>query len=94
MLKLRQLVLHSGAPRTMAIHIRSFERYELWASMHSLDPFPLHMDKILKYALRLDQRECGPSVIPALKTSLKWVAARLAIDLPDLDSDNKKGEDT
>ena len=85
MLKLRQLVLHSGAPRTMAIHIRSFERYELWASMHSLDPFPLHVDKILKYALTLDQRECGPSVIPALKTSLKWVAARLAIDLPDLD---------
>ena len=85
MLKLRQLVLLSGAPRTMAVHIRSFERYELWASMHSLDPFPLHIDKILKYALALDQRECGPSVIPALKTSLKWVAARLAIDMPDLD---------
>ena len=47
MLKLRQLVLNSGAPRTMAIHIRSFERYELWASMYSLDPFPLHVDKIL-----------------------------------------------
>ena len=58
---------------------------KLWASMHSLDPHPLHIDKILKYALTLDQRECGPSVLPAFKTSLKWVAARLAIDLPDLD---------
>ena len=58
---------------------------EIWASMHSLEPHPLHIDKILKYALSLDQRECGPSVIPALKTSLKWVAARLAIELPDLD---------
>ena len=33
----------------------------------------------------LDQRECGPSVLPAFKTALKWVASRLAIELPDLD---------
>ena len=83
--KLKRLVLLSGAPRTMAVHVRAFERYEIWASMYSLDPHPLHIDKILKYALTLDQRECGPSVIPALKTSFKWVAARLAIELPDLD---------
>ena len=83
--KLRQLVLSSGAPRSMAVHIRAFERYELWSEMHSSETFPLHIDKILKYALSLDQRECGPSVIPAFKTSLKWVAARLALDLPDLD---------
>ena len=83
--KLKRMVLLSGAPRTMAVHVRAFERYELWAAMHSVDPHPLHMDKILKYALTLDQRECGPSVIPAFKTSLKWVAARLAIDLPELD---------
>ena len=83
--KLKRLVLLSGAPRTMAVHVRAFERYELWAAMQSIDPHPVHIDKILKYALTLDQRECGPSVIPAFKTSLKWVAARLAIDLPDLD---------
>ena len=83
--KLRQMVLSSGAPRTMAVHIRSFERFELWSDIHSSDPFPLHIDKILKYCLALDQRECGPSVIPAFKTSLKWVAARLALELPDLD---------
>ena len=83
--KLKRMVLLSGAPRTMAVHVRAFERYEIWASIHSLDPHPVHIDKILKYALTLDQRECGPSVLPAFKTSLKWVAARLAIDLPDLD---------
>ena len=83
--KLKRMVLLSGAPRTMAVHVRAFERYEIWASMQSMDPHPLNIEKVLKYALALDQRECGPSVIPAFKTSLKWVAARLAIDLPDLD---------
>ena len=43
-----------------------------------------HDLKVLKYALRLDQRECGPSVIPAFWSALKWVAARLALELPDL----------
>ena len=35
--------------------------------------------------MHLDHNECGPSVIPAFKISLKWVTSRLAIDLPDLD---------
>lgn len=84
MSKLRQLVLGSGAPRTMAAHVRAFERFELWADSIDAFVFPLTVDKILKYALRLDSRECGPSVIPAFKTSVKWVAARLALELPDL----------
>ena len=85
MAKLKQLVLISGAPRTMAAHIRSFERFEMFWGMHSMSTYPISIDKVLKYALDLDHRECGPSVVPALKTSLKWVASRLAIDLPDLD---------
>ena len=53
--------------------------------MHSMCAYPITIDKVLKYALDLDQRECGPSVLPAFKTALKWVASRLAIELPDLD---------
>ena len=83
--KLKQLVLISGAPRTMAAHIRSFERVEMWMDFNSIPMYPLTIDKILKYALSLDQRECGPSVIPSLRTALKWVASRLALSLPDLD---------
>ena len=83
--KLKQLVLISGAPRTMAAHIRSFERVEVWMDYHSIPMYPITIDKILKYALFLDQRECGPSVIPSLRTSLKWVASRLALGIPDLD---------
>ena len=83
-MKLKQLVLASGAPRTMAAHIRAFEKFEMWAEFEDITLFPITIEKVLKYALRLDQRECGPSVIPALRSSLKWVAARLALDLPDL----------
>ena len=85
MAKLKQLVLISGAPRTMAAHIRSFERFEIFLSMQGISFYPIQIDKVLKYALELDKRDCGQSVIPALKTALKWVASRPAIDLPDLD---------
>ena len=84
-LKLKHLVLISGAPRTMAAHIRSFERFEHWLITNGLCVFPITIERVLKYALFLDQSECGPSVIPALRTSLKWVTSRLAIALPDLD---------
>ena len=85
MAKLKQLVLISGAPRTMAAHIRSFERFEIFLSMQGTACYPISIDKVLKYTLDLDKRDCGQSVIPAFKTALKWVASRLAIDLPDLD---------
>ena len=83
--RLRQLVLLSGAPRTMAAHVGSFERFENWAQAISIPLYPITVDKILKYCLTLDQRECGPSVVPMFKTSLRWVTTRLAIDLPDLE---------
>ena len=85
MTKLRNLVLLSGAPRTMAVHVRSFEKFEQWSACNFSELYPLTIDRVLKYCIHLDQRECGPSVIPAFKISLKWVASRLAIDLPDLD---------
>ena len=85
--KLKSLVLVSGAPRTMAVHIKSFEKWELWTANNVGELYPINIDKVLKYCISLDQRECGPSVIPAFKISLKWVASRLAIDLPDLDDE-------
>ena len=83
--RLRNLVMLSGAHRTMAAHIRAFERFEMWAVSNSVSVYPLTVDKILKYCLKLDQDECGPSVVPTFKTSVKWVCSRLAIDLPDLE---------
>ena len=83
--KLRKLVLSSGAPRTMIAHVRAVERFEHWAAFSDIELFPLSVEKILKYALYLDARFCGPTVIPSLKTSLKWVAARLVMELPNLD---------
>ena len=67
--KLKQLVLISGAPRTMAAHIRSFERMEIWFDFNSIPVYPLTIDKVLKYSLFLDERECGASVrfvVPAV----------------------------
>lgn len=83
--KLRKLVLSSGAPRTMIAHVRAMERFERWAGFSDLEPFPLTAEKVLKYALHLDARDCGPTVLPSLKTSIKWVAARLAMEVPNLD---------
>ena len=85
MSRLRQLVLLSGAHRTMAVHIKTFEKFEKWVYDHSMELYPLAVDKVLKYALGLDQQECGPSVVPALRMSIRWVTSRLDIDCPDLD---------
>ena len=82
--RLRKLVLSSGAPRTMAVHITTWERFAEWMSSQSLEVFPLTNDKLLKYALALDLKYCGPSVVPSFRTSVKWVTSKLAIDCPDL----------
>ena len=82
--RLRQLVLSSGAPRTMAAHISTWERFEEWLLGEGIPVFPLSSDMILKYALFLDQRECGPTVVPSLRTAIRWVTSKLAIDCPDL----------
>ena len=88
--RLRQLVLLSGAPRTMAAHVGAYERFEKWALAHSVAFYPLTVDKVLKYGLSLDQQECGPSVVPSLKTALKWVTSRLNISCPDLEDKRLK----
>ena len=67
---LRQLVLSSGAPRTMAVHISSWERFENWVVAQGLQLFPLAHEVILKYVMHLDQNECGPTVIPSFKIAL------------------------
>ena len=68
----------------MAAHISAWERFEDWLASEQLAMFPLTHDKILKYALALDQKECGPSVLPSFRTSVKWVTSKLAIECPDL----------
>lgn len=84
-LQLKQLVLIAGAHRTMAAHIPAFERFEKWASVNELALYPLSMDKILKFGLFLNDRECGPTVLPSFRASVKWVCSRLAIDAPDFE---------
>ena len=83
--KLRHLVLTSSAHRTMSAYVRSWERFELWAASSNFSLFPLSVDKILKYCLWLDDRECGPSVIPSFRSAARWITSRLAIECPDLE---------
>lgn len=82
-LQLKQMVLITGAHRTMAAHIQSFERFEKWCAATHVSLYPLTIDRILKYCLFLDGTECGPSVLPNFRAEVKWVCARLAIEPPD-----------
>ena len=85
-MQLRNLVPVSGAHRTMAGHVKTFERLERWFGALDVPLYPLTMDKILKYCLFLNDRFCGPSVLPTLRAAVKWVCARLAIDSPDFEA--------
>ena len=84
-IQLRNSVLVSGAHRTMAAHVKTFERFERWASTLDGSFYPLTIDKVLKYGLFLNARECGPSVLPTFRAAVKWVCARLAIDPPSFE---------
>ena len=45
---------------------------------------PITADKILKYAMELGGRDCGPTVIPSLRMALRWVALRTNIAMPSI----------
>ena len=83
--RLRQLVLSSGAPRTMSTHISNWERFSDWAVSNQIEVFPLTSAKLIQYAMYLDSLECGPSVVPTFRTSVKWITSKLAIECPDVD---------
>ena len=84
--RLGLLVFTSGAPSTMSNHIRRFEVFELWAQRMQISFYPITDEKILKYAVELDARECGPTVLPSLRTALKWVAFRINLKLPSIET--------
>ena len=78
-------MLTAGAPRTIASYVRIFEKFETWLNKVGVPVFPLTTPKVVKYMLFLDDHECGPTVIPTLRTAIKWITSRLVIDCPDLD---------
>ena len=55
-------MLLSGAHRTIAAHVKTFERLERWMGAFDVPVFPLTMDKVLKYCLFLNERDCGLTV--------------------------------
>ena len=83
--KLRHLVLTSGAPRTIATYVRVWERMETWLTSIDWPVYPLTTPKVVKYMLHLDSTECGPTVLPTLRTAVKSVCARLVMDPPNMD---------
>ena len=83
--RLRQLVLSSGAPRTMAVHVGNWERFADWIESQEMELYPLSHTKLLQYAMFLDRNECGPSVLPTFRSSVKWVTSKLAIECPEVD---------
>jgi len=82
--RLRQLVLSSGAPRTMAVHVTNWERFADCMASKDVELHPINSAKLIQYAMHLSNEECGPSVIPTFRTSVKWVTGKLAIECPDV----------
>ena len=72
-------------PKDNGNSCRQLERFAEWAEAKGNEVFPLTSATLIQYALHLDNRECGPSVIPTFRTSVKWVTAKLAIECPDFD---------
>ena len=73
---LRKFALAKGAFRTLAVHVRHFERFSEWVIPCNLQLYPLDLQVLLKYALWLYHRGCGPTVLPSVRAAVSWVAAR------------------
>ena len=81
---LRKFALAKGAFRTLAVHVRHFERFREWVISSNLQLYPLDLQVLLKYALWLYHRGCGPTVLPSVRAAVSWVARRLRLVLPQL----------
>jgi hypothetical protein len=81
---LKRMVLSMGAARTMAAHVRSWERFEAWAATVQLSVLPPCLDTVLKYLLLLHTTECGPTVVPAFRATVTWIGTRLSMQVPDM----------
>ena len=80
---IKKLVLSMGSYRTLQVHVRHWERYEEWAASESVCVFPVMLSAMVKYAMFLKAKNCGPTVIPSFLTAANFVGYRLAIDVPD-----------
>ena len=56
----------------MESHIRRWEKLEAWAVAEA-NGILLFIDELLKHAIALDAKDCGPTVIPSIRTAVKWV---------------------
>ena len=81
---LRKFALAKGSFRTLAIHIRHFERFRERVISSGLQLYPLDLQVLLKYDLWLYDRGCGPTVLPSVRAAVSWVARRLRLALPPL----------
>ena len=73
-LKLKRLVLAVGAFRTLCTHVRHWERFSAWCARTGLAAYPPSSSTVLKYLMLLSSRECGPTVIPSVRsrTYMAW----------------------
>ena len=95
---LKEIVLSTGAPATLEQHLRSWERFEEFVMEHFVAPsgpkddllkiyvYPPAINAIIAYAQDLDSRKCGPSVIPAFRSTVAWMCKKLVMSTPDLKS--------
>ena len=81
---LRKISLAKGAFRTLAVHIRHYERFQQFTIDNKMALYPLSLEAVLKYCIWLFDKNCGPTVIPSCRAAISWVAKRLRIDVPDL----------
>ena len=88
--KLRQIVFAMGAFRTLSCHIRHWERFDAWCSGLGLSCYPPTIEVVLKYALWLDSRECGPTVITSVRAAIAWMCSKIRMNAPDLKDDKLK----
>ena len=87
---IKKLVLSMGSFRTLQVHVRHWERFEEWATSETVCVFPVSIAIMVKYAMFLKAKNCGPTVIPSFLTAVNFVGYRLAIEVPDTRDVNLK----
>ncbi len=103
---LKEIVLGTGAPATLEQHLRSWHKFEEFIMEYFTPPggektellkiyaYPPSFNAVVAYCKDLEGRMCGPSVIPAFRSTVSWMCKKLAMTLPDLKSSIIKAIET